>query len=953
MEEDKKEIEDISKEIEKTTPEPAITREVAEKEEEIAKDVAKIPVKKDELGARKDKIINFLKKKKDWIYYLILSFIVFIGIFIRTRNIPKLKDITTGTWTLGPDLDPFLFLRWAKYIVEHGKLFLIDTMRSVPLAEICSGTVCNPINTSKEMILLPYMIAWFHKFIHIFNSDISVTFSAIIFPVVMFGLTIIAFFLFARKIFYRENKKTRNIIALVSTGFFALIPSLLPRTIAGIPEKESAAFFFMFMAFYFFLEAFTSDKLKKGVIFGLLAGIMTACMALVWGGVIFIFFTIPAAFLLAFIFGKIKNKKFWIYSLWLFVSLALMMLFSSRYLLKSIISSTSTGVAIGIFIIVGASLFLMKNDKLKKIRSKIKLPKRIFYLLFSFLILFIIILIFLGPKFILNQITNVKNSLIHPMMDRFSMTVAENKQPYFATDWRSNFGPIILNIPLFFWLFFTGSVLLFNHLIKELKKRDKRFLTFSYFIFLTCLIFSRYSSDSKLNGENALSLVIYFGGWLFFLGSFGYFYYKNYREGDFHLFEEFNFAYILYFIILTLGIIGARGGIRLIMVLGAISPVAVAFLFFKIPRNYLREKNDVKKFFIGIIAIIIILASIFTLWTYFQQDKYTAENMAPGQYQWQWQEAMEWVRENTPENAVFAHWWDYGYWLQSIGNRATILDGGNAIGYWNHLMGRYVLTGTDKKAALEFLYAHNTTHLLIDSTEIGKYTAYSSIGSDKNYDRLSWISPFSMDEKQTQETSNETIYVYVGGTAVDEDVIWEEEGKEILFPEKEAVVGAIILKKSGEKFLQPVTIFIYNGKQYYIPLRFLYINEQLIDFNSGLHSGVFLYPKLKEISGGINVNIIGAAFYLSRRTIDSQIVRLYLFNEKSDNFVLAHTQENPLIKNLKQQELNIGDFVEYKGFQGPIKIWEINYPLDIQLNKEYLSTEYPSELKMADLGKYS
>jgi len=36
----------------------------------------------------------------------------------------------------------------------------------------------------------------------------------------------------------------KNIIALIATAFFVVIPSLLPRTIAGIPEKESAAFFF-------------------------------------------------------------------------------------------------------------------------------------------------------------------------------------------------------------------------------------------------------------------------------------------------------------------------------------------------------------------------------------------------------------------------------------------------------------------------------------------------------------------------------------------------------------------------------------------------------------------------------------------------------------------------------------------------------------------------------------
>ena len=79
MDENKKETtEDISVDIEKTTPEPKkiVTKEIAEKEEKIAKNIAKIPVIKDELTIRKEKVISFLKKRKDWAYYLILSFIV-------------------------------------------------------------------------------------------------------------------------------------------------------------------------------------------------------------------------------------------------------------------------------------------------------------------------------------------------------------------------------------------------------------------------------------------------------------------------------------------------------------------------------------------------------------------------------------------------------------------------------------------------------------------------------------------------------------------------------------------------------------------------------------------------------------------------------------------------------------------------------------------------------------
>ena len=135
----------------------------------------------------------------------------------------------------------------------------------------------------------------------------------------------------------------------------------------------------------------------------------------------------------------------------------------------------------------------------------------------------------------------------------------------------------------------------------------------------------------------------------------------------------------------------------------------------KFSEKYFKEKEDSKKFFIGIIALLIIFVSLFTLWNYYQQDKATAENFAPGIYQLQWQKAMEWVRDNTATDAVFGHWWDYGYWVQSIGERATVLDGGNAITFWNYWMGRLVLTGDNQQDALDFLYNHETDYLLIDS----------------------------------------------------------------------------------------------------------------------------------------------------------------------------------------------------------------------------------------------
>ena len=41
-----------------------------------------------------------------------------------------------------------------------------------------------------------------------------------------------------------------------------------------------------------------------------------------------------------------------------------------------------------------------------------------------------------------------------------------------------------------------------------------------------------------------------------------------------------------------------------------------------------------------------------------------------------WINALDWISKNTPKNAVIASWWDYGYWITTLGNRTTLADNG-------------------------------------------------------------------------------------------------------------------------------------------------------------------------------------------------------------------------------------------------------------------------------------
>ncbi|MCS7127340.1 MAG: hypothetical protein NZ953_02970 [Thaumarchaeota archaeon] len=39
-----------------------------------------------------------------------------------------------------------------------------------------------------------------------------------------------------------------------------------------------------------------------------------------------------------------------------------------------------------------------------------------------------------------------------------------------------------------------------------------------------------------------------------------------------------------------------------------------------------------------------------------------------------WPRALEWMRNNLPQDAVVASWWDYGNWISRLGNRTSIID---------------------------------------------------------------------------------------------------------------------------------------------------------------------------------------------------------------------------------------------------------------------------------------
>lgn len=862
----------------------------------------------EELEKRKEKLFTLLKTHLNIVTYAVLTLIIWIGAWIRTRNIPLLQ----GKYI--PDIDSYYFLRLTRYIVEHGKLFAIDPLRNVPLG----------VDISKDLVMLPYVMAYIQKLFSVIIPNFTVEHAAIIYPIIFFVLGSIAFFFFLRKAFDFR-------VALLSTAFLVTVPAYVYRTTAGVADKEPLGMFFLFLAFFLYTKALYSETNKKRIIYGISSGIATGLLGLAWGGVQFIVGTMAAYHLLEVLLNRFNKERYYTYISWWLVVVFILTQFTNRY---GNISLFFTSALFGLTTLVLAlaitnSLLQSERWSFTK-RLKEKYPVNLIAIIIGSLALLGLSSLLFGTSFISTQVSAVYRKLTGIGFTRWLTTVAENHQPYFV-EWYGALGG-----KLYMWLSLAGAVAIFYEAFSKVKKYGWR-MTIFFTVFLLGFVLNRYSPSSTFNGTSGTALFVFFGACVMMFLVFVYYYAKAFYKDKEALkeFSEINPGYLLVLVWFLINIIAGKLGIRFLFVVGPATAITVGYLLVKAYDISFKFKSNKTLHLTGRLITwgILIIILYLTMFKFAESD-YDAVRYTGPSYDSQWQKAMDWVKVNTPKDAVFAHWWDYGYWVQTGGERATVLDGGNFIVWWNHLMGRYVLTGDNSEDALKFLVTHNATHLLIISDEIGKYGAYSLIGSDINYDRAAQIGTFILDYSQTQETRNGTYYLYRGGIGTEDDINYNGQ----LLPAGSTAIAGVILpvfkleqvnNTINVDFGQPTVVAIYRGQQYNIPLACVWFNGKKYEFPEQDYKGCL---RIIPTFNNNQADPIGASLFLSERTAKTLFSRMYLMDEEWEGFKLVYddsTSGAPL--------------AIYNGrLIGPLRIWEINYPARLKnyKNPDYLSRTY-------------
>lgn len=866
------------------------------------------------------KVFNFLKQKKVLTAITLILLVIIIGVTagIRTQNISLLKDTTTGEY-LTADLDAFYWLRLAEILDTNGTYPEYDIMR-YPLLHL-------PFSDE----LLPRALVFLHKILSPISSSMTLRYVDVIYPVIFFVLSMFVFFFLILKL------TKSKVAALLSSFFLAIIPAYLFRTMAGVSDHEPIgmfAFFLALLAFTISMNRIEKKNSWKGAILsGIITGFFTVFSIAAWGGVsMFVLLIIPFTIFILWITnkrneGEKSNLKEYLlfYISWVISFILLQTIFS--YSIKSALISLLNlrGMIIPIvfaFLIADYILIHIKNNKLEKIGK---------YRIIISLILAVIFLILLG--LVLHQktgisISNLISNIIRPFGGgRTGSTVAENALPY-TLDIINQIGKAL------FWLFFVGALIIGIDFSKGIEKKNNKILFSFLWILMICgILFHRYSTVSAVfNGDSFLSQFFYIGSIAAFTGAFIWMYFKGKIET-----KSENIIILLFTFFMALAGISA---IRLLFIFAPVVCFVSAYALVKIYEYAKNSKEEIVRMILYIILIGLAILLIFTSINYIKnieaQSKGIGSSANP-----QWQYAMAWVREDTAPGSIFVHWWDYGYWVQYMGERPTVTDGGHGNGYWDHLIGRYLLTTPYPETALSFMKAQNVSYLLIDPSDIGKYPAYSSIGSDNSgTDRYSFLPTMVSNANQVQETKNGTIRIYNGGFGLDEDVIYKQAGQaDVFIPMQNSGLGGVVVQEENGKFQQPMAVYIYNGNQISIPMRYIYYNGQLYDFKNGTNSAIYILPQISQVEGGLKIDEKGALIYMSPKVANSLVAQLYLMNDPLHEYngvTLAHSEPDPLETSIESYSgKQINEFFYFGGLRGPLKIWKVNPPENIIAREEF------------------
>lgn len=191
------------------------------------------------------------------------------------------------TYTYMPDIDPYFYLRYARNLVEKGRLG--DEVRD---GKQWDNHVNAPLGGEIVPELQPYALAWQYRLMRIVNPGINLMQAATYFPIIFILLAMIPAFLIGRRFAGMAG-------GIVSATMIGIMPAIMARTTWGHADTDPWNIFFPLLLTWLYILMMDAEDAKRIVGFGALAGLVTGIYAFAWrGGWWYVFDFLLASFVI-------------------------------------------------------------------------------------------------------------------------------------------------------------------------------------------------------------------------------------------------------------------------------------------------------------------------------------------------------------------------------------------------------------------------------------------------------------------------------------------------------------------------------------------------------------------------------------------------------------------------------------------------------------------------------
>ena len=532
------------------------------------------------------------------------------------------------------EYDPFFNYRATQFIVENGipaYLDWHDDMSWYPMGR-------DVASTSQPMLHITAAISY-----QIFGAGSELYDFTIMFPVVIGSATAIVMFAIVRTI----GGTTAGLLASL---FFAISVPILYRGLIGWFKSEPLGIFYGLLGIYFFLSGIKSNNGKNSLVRLVAGGVIIGLGISSWGGIQFFILPLTLFFLALPFFRKDKKFLMWALPIFTFSLLASTSMFEiadSTFLL-----STESGSSYGLYkfsgtddviasigygsaVLIGMTAIAMIILMIQKISQKHQVRNGVAVLAVTTIIGIAV----LSSGFVDLPEYRYVNAL-NPFLtttDPLTDSVSEHSTPTMKITFVF-FSIMIVFAGIGAWLIFQNKV-----------NRSMKIKTDMVVFALIMGLVGVYASAAFVRAE---------------------------------IFAAFS--------IIILSSIG-------------ISILASKILERKIFKDYtITAKATTKVAFVGVIIILLALPLALPLdenmviSATFPPAILTANaNLSPTFVTNDWKDAMQWLKQNTPKDAVVASWWDYGYYITTLGERKTLADNATLMDWQIRKIASMLFSNTD------------------------------------------------------------------------------------------------------------------------------------------------------------------------------------------------------------------------------------------------------------------